>query len=349
MLRKVAGHNILEIGMSSGSKIDEINYLKGFSIFTIVLMHLLHRMPDIPSKIYTLSLIGGTGVHVFFLCSGIGLYLSYLKRKMSYTEFLKKRFVKIYIPYVIVIIISFFLPWTYSGNDRITALLSHIFLFKMFVPRYESSFGVQFWFISTIIQLYLLFIPMCLFKDKIKNNKLFGGLFLSISVCWWFFCYIVGIADERIWSSFCLQYIWEFALGFVIAEGLAKGKKYRINNVVLLIVAIAGIGIQAGMAMSSGALKVLNDIPALFGYSALALFFMKISLVDKAATWLSTISYEFYLVHILVFETFFYFIDPKGLMLQSIIGAIAFVVAIVIALLYHRFMRRLFQLGGRVS
>ena len=293
-MRKVTEHKKLEIG-----RIAEINCLKGFSIFTIVLMHLLHMMSDIPSKIYTLASIGGTGVHVFFFCSGIGLYLNYLKRKMGYTDFLKKRFVKIYIPYIIVIIISFFLPWMYSGNDRITALLSHIFLFKMFIPRYEGSFGTPFWFISTIIQLYILFIPMCLLKEKIKSNKLFLGLFLSISVCWWFFCYIVGIANERIWSSFCLQYIWEFALGFVIAEELAKGKIFKINNVFLLVVTVVGIAIQAGMAMTSGALKVLNDIPALLGYTALALLLMNVSLIDKVATWLSTISYEYYLVHII--------------------------------------------------
>ena len=135
----------------------------------------------------------------------------------------------------------------------------------------------------------------------------------------------------------------------MIVEGLAKGKSYRIKNALLLIVAVAGISLQAGMAMTSGTLKVLNDIPALFGYTALALFLKNISLIDKTATWLSTISYEFYLVHILVFETFFYFIDPKGLMLQCIIGSAAFVVAIVVALLYHRFIRELFKLVGRVG
>ena len=37
----------------------------------------------------------------------------------------------------------------------------------MFIPKYEESFGIQFWFISTIIQFYLLFIPMCKLKEKI--------------------------------------------------------------------------------------------------------------------------------------------------------------------------------------
>ena len=337
MARIMAEHKKLEISINADGKISEINYLKGFSILSIVLMHLLYRMKDLPSKIHTLASIGGTGVHVFFLCSGIGLYLSYLKRKMNYTEFLKKRYIKIYIPYIIVVFVSFLLPWMYSDNDRVAALFSHIFLFKMFVPRYECSFGGHFWFISTIIQLYLLFIPMCLIKEKMNNNKHYLGIFLSISVCWWFFCYIVGNANERIWCSFCLQYIWEFALGFVIADELAKGKIYKISNLFLLIVAVTGIGIQSGMAMTSGALKVLNDIPALLGYTSLAFLLMNVSLINKGATWLATMSYELFLVHVLVFQTIFYFVEPQGLLFQCIIGSGALIVAIVISFLYHLF------------
>lgn len=46
-------------------RLSEMNYLKGFSILTIVLMHLL-AFVDVPKKIITLSAVGGAGVHVFF-------------------------------------------------------------------------------------------------------------------------------------------------------------------------------------------------------------------------------------------------------------------------------------------
>ena len=80
----------VEYKLNNG-KIQEIDYLKGFSISTIVLMHLLSFIEKLPSKIVTLSAIGGSGVHVFFLCSGIGLYLSYLNKKVSFMEFIKKK------------------------------------------------------------------------------------------------------------------------------------------------------------------------------------------------------------------------------------------------------------------
>lgn len=68
----------------------------------------------------------------------------------------------------------------------------------MFVPRYEESFGGQLWFISTIFQLYFLFIPMCHIKNKIKNRYMFESLFLGISVCWWTLVMLLEKSEVRV-------------------------------------------------------------------------------------------------------------------------------------------------------
>lgn len=327
-------YSCLEI-TSDGKKIPVIDYLKGFSITTIVLMHLLALMPSVPDSVITLSAIGGTGVHVFFLCSGIGLYLSHLKHPLGYGAFLKKRFLKIYTPYILIIFLSFCLPWMYSGKDRITALLSHVFLFKMFVPRYEESFGVQFWFVSTLFQLYFLFLPMCRLKNRLKNNALFFGIFMGCSILWWIFCYCTGLNQVRIWGSFCLQNIWEFSLGFLLAEAFYEGKQYRIHNLLLLALAAAGIGLQAGLALFSDALKSFNDIPGLIGYGSLALLLSNIPFVEKLCTKVSSFSYELFLVHMLVFETGFHFVKPQGLMMESLWGCTVLAAAMIFACIYR--------------
>ena len=312
----------LEISSDSRGKILVVDYLKGFSIFTIALMHLLFLMSAMPAKIITLSAIGGSGVHVFFVFSGIVLYTSYLKKKTSYGEFIKKRFLKIYIPYIFIIFICFFIPWIYNAGDKVMALLSHVFLFKMFIPAYEVSFGEHFWFISTIFQLYALFIPMCRLKEKLANNKLFVFLFTGISVAWWIFCDILGIGTIRIWGSFCLQYIWEFAIGFVLAEAFYKQKKYKLNNYLLLALSVLGIGLQAFMVLYSDSLKMFNDIPALIGYSSLALLLSNIPIVKKLCNKLSGFSYEYYLVHMLIFGTAFRLIKPVAFFYNKIISAL---------------------------
>ena len=119
-------------------------------------MHLIQNyLKDTPGIIKTASSVGGTGVHVFFFASGCGLYLSYLRHPMGFVQFIKRRFGKIYLPYIIIVLISACLPWMYSGNDRLMALLSHVFLFKMFVPRYESSFGTYLPYSNCILHLFL--------------------------------------------------------------------------------------------------------------------------------------------------------------------------------------------------
>lgn len=331
----------LEISSDSNGKIPVIDYLKGFSIFTISLMHLLYLMTSMPAKIITLSAIGGSGVHVFFVCSGIGLYTSYLKKKTSYGEFLKKRFLKIYIPYIFIIFICFFIPWVYDANNRVMSLLSHVFLFKMFVPKYEISFGEHFWFISTIFQLYALFIPMCRIKEKLSNNKLFAFIFGGISVAWWILCDILGIGSIRIWGSFCLQYIWEFALGFLLAEAFFNQKKFKLNNYLLFALSLLGIGLQALMVLYLDNLKAFNDIPALIGYSSLALLLSNISIVKNICNKLSVFSYEYYLIHMLVFGAVFRAINPTGLFMQCVVGCIAMVIALAAAYMYSRIIKLL--------
>ena len=113
---------------------------------------------------------GGAGVHVFILCSGFGLYLSYLNRPLGYKDFLKRRFGRVYWPMAVICLCT--ACWMlYQGKEILMPLLGNLFLFKMFVPDLETSMGGQMWFISTIIQFYLAW-PLIL---KLINIK-WGGV-----------------------------------------------------------------------------------------------------------------------------------------------------------------------------
>ena len=190
----------------------------------------------------------------------------------------------------------------YEGN-RLGAWLSHVFLYKMFIPVYEESFG-PFWFISTLFQFYFLFVPMVRLKENLGTKKWLVGC-ISISVTWWVFTAITALADQRIWGSFFLQYLWEFALGIVIAEYLKSGKSITIKTQWLIVIGIIGIGIAGVAKIVGGFFTAFNDIFAAFGYGAISLFIytMGCSAINKFIFFTSKISYELYLVHILVFST----------------------------------------------
>ena len=136
-------------------KLEIINFLRGFAIFTIVLMHCVQGYLD--GVMHKAVSLGGAGVHVFILCSGFGLYLSYLNKPVGYIDFLRKRFSKIYFPYVIVIALYSLWGLYNVGSINWNEVASHIFLYKVFDNQLDISINYHFWFISTIIQFYLFF------------------------------------------------------------------------------------------------------------------------------------------------------------------------------------------------
>ena len=282
-------------------QLDIINFLRGYSIFTIVLMHLLQSYP-IPSGLMKASSFGGAGVHVFILCSGFGLYLSYLNKPLSYQAFLKKRFGRIYWPMAIVCLVTS--CWMlFQGQEVLMPLLSNLFLFKMFVPELESSMGGQMWFISTIIQFYITW-PLIVKLININRWGYWIALFISLS--WATIVDILGLSEERVWNSFFLQYLWEFCLGMKLAE-LYRERPSSLNIpkwrylVPTCVTAMAMTGI---MGWAGFPWKLYNDIPSLIGYTSLALIIYKagIGIINRFFCHTNRFSYEWYLVHILVFQ-----------------------------------------------
>ena len=291
-------------------KLDVVNFLRGYSIFTIVIMHLV-GMLGISGIWEKAAAFGGAGVHVFILCSGFGLYLSYLRKPLGYIAFLKKRFTRIYMPMAVLCVAT--AVWmACMGREWFMPLLGNLLLFKMFVPELESSMGGQMWFVSTIIQFYLAW-PLIV---KLFNTR--GGvkLALIISLLWSTTVGLLGYAEERVWNSFFLQYLWEFCLGMKMAEiyhGNPKALEVPLWKY-LLPLCVAGVGVTGIMGFAGWPWKLYNDIPSLVGYMSLALVIYKVGIkpLNRLLEWTNRFSYEWYLVHMLVFDIIFYYIGHNA-------------------------------------
>lgn len=320
-----------------------IDFMKGFSIITIVLMHLLQgcmtRMPDL---LKTASSLGGTGVHVFFFCSGLGLSISQMHEPLKYTQFIKRRFVKVYIPYIVIVLISACLPFMYDGSHRLVAVASHVFLFKLCKAQYMETFG-PFWFMSALMVFYLLFIVLTKLRQRVGNRVFLTGSLLA-SISWWVAVAVMQLEAERVLSGFFLQYLWEFSLGMVVADYLEKGNTIKLKVRILCMIAITGIGLQAGLAFGGGVFRLFNDIPALFGYGALAVLIYATgwSWLKQAVLKISSISYELYLVHSLVFSCTYLFC-PESLGLQVLTGAAALGLSYIAATGYKLILTKLLR------
>lgn len=254
---------------------------------------------------------GGAGVHVFILCSGFGLYLSYLRKPLGYIAFLKKRFTRIYMPMAVLCVAT--AVWmACMGREWFIPLWGNLLLFKMFVPELESSMGGQMWFVSTIIQFYLAW-PLIV---KLFNTR--GGvkLALIISLLWSTTVGLLGYAEERVWNSFFLQYLWEFCLGMKMAEIYHDNPKaLEVPRwKYLLTLCVAGVGLTGIMGFAGWPWKLYNDIPSLMGYMSLALIIYKVGIkpLNRLLEWTNRFSYEWYLVHMLVFDIIFYYIGHNA-------------------------------------
>lgn len=318
-------------------RLDIVDFLRGFSIFTIVVMHLIQMYPISP-MLMKASSFGGAGVHVFILCSGFGLYLSYLNKPLSYNQFLKRRFLKVYLPYIIIILFSAIIPFYNTSPDKWLQLLSHLFLFKMFIENYECSYGIQFWFVSTIIQFYICW-PLILRLFK------WGGGFLAlfISLLWSSVIGIYDLSDERIWNSFFLQYLWEFVLGMKLALLYKENShnfcipKYKW----LIPIGIIGILLTGITGYMGGLLKSYNDIPSLFGYLSMTLIIYKMAIkpLNRFFTFTNKVSYEWYLIHMLIFGCCNLYLQQTNIpiIIQALTG---FILSYLFAIVYHQILQK---------
>lgn len=325
-----------------------IDYLKGYSIFTIVLLHYMSGLNPEP-VVKNLISFGGTGVHLFVLLSGFGLYLSYLNRPVSLPVFFKKRFMRLYIPYILIVLlsalISLFLP---VFHNSLYALGGHVFLYKMFDESIMGSYGYPFWFISMIIQFYFVFYLLVKIKDRVNNDVYFFAAGLILSLSWSLLVILLDKASMRVWNSFFLQYLWEFLAGMVIADRVYKssGKfNHTIKNIHFLVIGLLSTAAYGLLALKGGlAGKMLNDVFALTGYAFLAIWIYRLNIgyINQFFVFYGNISLTVYLLHILVLYTVAELIKPVGIPLP-VSTLVAFVLLIPLSMLYQTFINVLLK------
>ena len=166
---------------------------------------------------------------------------------------------------------------------------------------------------------------------------------LLISLLWATFTTLMGLDDERVWNSFFLQYLWEFVLGMWLASVYFEHpEKLKLPKMWILVVAmIVGLGLTGVSGFAGGIWKSYNDIPSLVGYMSMALIIYKIGVkaINRFFEYTNKVSYEWYLVHILVFSIYFKFV--RGFMPFYVDWCVLMVLSYVVAVGYHQVVKRI--------
>jgi peptidoglycan/LPS O-acetylase OafA/YrhL len=313
-----------------------ISFAKAFSILTIVIYHFTMDMP-LAGRILKVLSLGGGGVHLFIFASGFGLASS---RYLDFKTYINKRFSKVYLPYLIAVTLIFVLnSFLHLYTQGFDAYLSHVLLYKMFFDEYVGSFGYQLWFISTIIQFYLVFPTLSKLVSKYPWKSVLG-ISVAISIVYAISIALLGYGQSRVVNSFFIQYLWEFVLGMVIAREGFMNKILRFKPIVFLVLAIVSYAFMGGLVYFLGPIgKNLNDIFSFLGYLSISIFVFKVSVYVKplynAILAVEPISYSLFLTHYLVYHIFVQHIFSRLTPLQT---PIMFIAALGVAYVFEHYV-----------
>ena len=250
---------------------------------------------------------------------------------------------KVYLPYILIIFVCALVPYTYADDDRFAALLSHVFLYKMFVPKYCQSFG-PYWFMSSIFQYYLLFYAIIKLKDKVNNNKRFLLIWIVISLVWSILAWCFPLIREKldwVFDTCIFLHGWVFAWGLLTAELLHQKKVVFVTVKNLLLTTCISMVVTL-IATYGTDIQYLKEIPRGVFLMCFATIAWAIcgEAIQRFIVWCGSFSFEWYLTHMLILEGIFRLTNPVSLKNQLIFCGSGFIITAFAAWLYHQFVKR---------
>lgn len=227
---------------------------------------------------------GFIGVAVFFFLSGYGLMESELKSHLTLKTFIKKRFLKVYLPVLLVttiwMLISPFLLKNSLFKGPEFAIGGGI---RLIISNILINFGDEvLWFIKVLICLYASFY---LFSIAHRLNKTLG------ESCLFIFATVITIIVAKYWAPFEAVSVPFFYVGVVLS--LSKELKTKSLILTSVIMCLIGLGSFIGFDKAL-AIHALINVACMM----VLIFILSIkSLNIKIPTIIAALSFDIYLVH----------------------------------------------------
>lgn len=269
--------------MKAESRNYWLDTLRGISCIAVVIFHLNEPIPFQNNIYQSVAKYGWLGVPVFFIVSGYCIQLA-ASRSTSALNFIVKRFLRIYPPYIfsifLVLCVGVFRKFATGIND--VAVLPHslqawlITLSLMTKPA--SSIPTMNWVYWTLTYevVFYLIVAFSLMNKQLKIPILFTFAFLSMIP-----------SSEHYF--FALSQFSFFSLGISLYE-LNYGK--RTEAIALLLLSATGIAIKQ---------PILTVAVAFFSCLSILLSFSNSGIKLSQKNWFSRAgetSYSLYLSHV---------------------------------------------------
>lgn len=208
----------------------------GIAIVFIMLCHNTLLVPNGLAKVHNVSSVMlQCGVDIFMLLSGLGLFYSFRKNSKIST-FWKKRYKKILIPYIIVVVIYGIVC---VGVLRNETLLQYVWKYSLISFFWEGKLTI--WFVAAILMLYTVF--PCLYALLQKSSRIFALLTAVVAAV----CVVLSYLPcpgtiERINVIFVSR-VPAFLVGMIIAKSILDAQNVKVPTALVWLV----LGISAAL------------------------------------------------------------------------------------------------------
>lgn len=275
---------------------------------------------------------GGIGVPIFLIVSGFGLMHSNAKRPVyggfkNWISFMKKRLIKILIPYTIIFIVYYLIFHLQSGS------IGDFFAKYTIWEFFKTGFR-EYWYIHAILILYIIFPIIAILFDKLKPHIAFIILLIfSIGLDILLSFTLPTYSNIEIF----LTRIPCFIMGCYLGKLSIAGKKHNLLTLSLtfigLIVSFILVFLGIRYSFGSHILRYLFALLSVFIVMTLSILIVKIKIKFKLLTYIGKNALYIYLIHILLFGIFAKYTNLNVFVTLLLVIVISFVSVLLINIL----------------
>ena len=305
----------------------------GIAIVCIMLCHNTVTVPGwlvLPRRVLTAMF--QCGVDMFMLLSGLGLCYSFHKNPKKST-FWKKRYGKIFPPYVISVFVYGFV---YVGYMRRATLKHYLWTYSLI--SFYTDAVLSIWFIAAIILLYAVF-PL-LYTAMQRHYKGFSFMCIAVAAGCLGLSFIDCHKTLRIINEIFISRVPAFLLGMIIAKAILDEKKPSVTSCAVwltwLLSAVLIIWVLLATPRNFWTITRLLFLP--FSLSGMLILTMGMDKCNKngclyrSLSSLGGVTLELYLIHervLMTINAYLYLFDASPVLLSVAANIFAILVSLV--------------------
>ena len=273
--------------------------LKGLAIIMIVLSHIGYFLVTDTRFLWPLSIMAGVGVNLFLLLSGYGLTASQMKKDLSIWQFYKKRLLKLFVPFWLVLIVFFALDFFALHHGYSLSYTFKAFLGIFTHADLYEDINSPLWYFTFIIGYYLLF-PLVFIKKKPWLTA------IILCAAGYLLLYVSPASLDYVIHLYRIHVI-AFPLGILAAWGVTKLKNpeileklsrgWKAFGYYFVMLVLLGVFFYANYNSGVGGSPANEQWMSLIAVVAISLVFVLKKIEFRLFYWVGLYSYEIYLWH----------------------------------------------------